>query len=243
MKILELKAVSKQFGGLVALDRVDLTLNEGEIFGLLGPNGAGKTTLFNCITGYYSTDQGSILFGGREITSKAAYTICRLGISRTFQLVKVFLEMTALENVMVSAFSWTNSVRLAREEADECLTFVGLKEFQNVPAANLTLVNKKGLDLACALASRPKLLMLDEVMAGLTPTEIQGAMELILKIQSKNITVFLIEHVMEAVMPLCSRIMVLDYGKKIAEDIPKNIVKNDEVIKAYLGAKYHAKTN
>jgi branched-chain amino acid transport system ATP-binding protein len=238
VELLEVKRVSKYFGGVTAINEVDLSLRSGEIFGLIGPNGAGKTTLFNCITGYHSTDRGSVYFEGNDITSKPPYTICRMGISRTFQLVKVFLNMTVLENVMVPSFSRVNSIGGARKEALEILGFLGLLDYEKVLAGNLTLVNKKMLDLASALALRPRLLMLDEVMSGLTPTEIQNFLGLIREIRSREITVFLVEHVMEAVMPLCDRILVLNSGIKIAEDTPDKIAQNEEVIKAYLGDKY-----
>jgi len=242
VSFLEVREVTKYFGGVAAVSEMDLSLREGEIFGLLGPNGAGKTTLFNCIAGYHRVDKGSIVFKGKDITSMPPYTVCRSGISRTFQLVKVFLNMTVLENVMVSSFFHNSSAKKARKIALDVLEFVGLSEHQYVPAANLTLVNKKLLDLASALALQPKLLMLDEVMSGLTPTEINKSVDLLLKIRSTGITIFLIEHVMEAVMPLCDRIVVLDQGKKIGEDIPENIVKNDRVITAYLGVNYNAKS-
>lgn len=243
MNLLEAKGVSKYFGGVAAVKDVNLMLQGGEIYGLIGPNGAGKTTLFNCIAGYYPLSEGSIIFNGQDISSKPAHTICRQGISRTFQLVKIFSDMTVQENVLVAALSKTNNIKRARAEALEVLKFVGLSDLQDMPASSLTLINRKFVDLASALASKPKLLMLDELIAGLTLTEVQEALKLIYRIQDLGITIVLIEHVMEVIMPICHRVMVLNYGVKIAEDKPEHIIKNEEVIKAYLGDKYHVKNN
>ena len=241
MNLLEVREVSKNFGGVAAVSDVSLCLEEGEIYGLIGPNGAGKTTLFNCITGRYHPNKGSIVFAGQDITRKPDHSIFRMGISRTFQLVKVFLDMTVLENVTVSALSKTNSVRKAAEVASEVLGFVGLSDCRDVKAANLTLVNKKLLDLSSALVSKPRLLMIDEVFAGLTPKEVEHAVELVHKIQARGITIVLIEHVMEVVMPLCNRVAVLDNGVKVAEGRPESITKDEAVINAYLGSRYRAK--
>jgi branched-chain amino acid transport system ATP-binding protein len=241
VNLLELNDVSKSFGGVCAISNVSFCLEEGGIYGLIGPNGAGKTTLFNCITGCYHPNKGSILFAGQDITRKPIHSIFRMGISRTFQLVKVFLEMTVLENVMVSAFCKTNSIKTAVEMTSEILEFVGLSDFRNVRASNLTLVNKKILDLSSALVSKPRLLMIDEVFAGLTPKEVEYAVELVHKIQKREITILLIEHVMEVVMPLCARVSVLDNGVKVAEGRPEAITKDEAVINAYLGSRYRAK--
>ena len=241
MNLLEVRNLTKKFGGVIAVNNVSFSLKKGEIYGLIGPNGAGKTTLFNCIAGHFPCTEGIIHFTSKDITKKPAHHIFRLGISRTFQLVKIFGEMSVLENVMVAALSHTNSTHTAKDEALKILDFIGLCGFVDTLGKNLTLVNRKFLDLASALASEPKLLMLDELFAGLTPTEVQQALQLIFKlVEERNITVVLIEHVMEVIMPVCHRVMVLDNGCKITEGEPKEIVNNPDVIKAYLGDKYHA---
>jgi len=240
MALLEVKELSKRFGGLVANDRIDLRVNEGEIVGLIGPNGAGKTTLFNCIAGFYPPSGGSVRFKGQEITGLAPNEICLLGIARTFQIVRVFKDLTVLDNVMVGAFNRTNSAVQSRQKALEVLDFCGLAPKKSMLAAGLTIADKKRLEFAKALATEPSLLMLDEAVAGLNQTETAEAVELVKKVRESGITVLLVEHVMEVVMPISNRVVVLDYGKKIAEDVPEKIIDNEEVIKAYLGEKYHA---
>jgi branched-chain amino acid transport system ATP-binding protein len=240
MSQLEVHDLTKTFGGLMANQSVDLSVNEGQIVGLIGPNGAGKTTLFNCIAGVYDPDQGRIVFDGQDITTWKPEQVCRAGVARTFQIVKSFGRMTVLDNVMVGAFLHHTRTQSAREEAMQVLERVGLAHRANVLAVNLTIADKKRLELARALATRPKLLMLDEAMAGLTPKETQEAVELIRSLNADGITVFLVEHVMEVVMPISEHIVVLSYGKKIAEGPPEEIANNQEVIKAYLGEKYRA---
>jgi branched-chain amino acid transport system ATP-binding protein len=238
--LLEVKDLTKRFGGLVANDRISFTVNEGEIVGLIGPNGAGKTTLFNCIAGFYRPTEGTVLFKGEDITGLPANEVCICGIARTFQIVRVFKAMTVLDNVMVGAFKRTNSLAKARKRALDVLNFCGLISKEDILTSGLTIVDKKRVEVAKALATEPSLLMLDEAMAGLTRTEIAEAIELVKKIQQSGITLILVEHVMEVVMPISTRVVVLEYGKKIAEGAPEKIINDEEVIKAYLGKKYHA---
>jgi len=237
--LLRLEEVSKRFGGLVANDRISLEVREGEILGLIGPNGAGKTTLFHCISGFYAPDGGRIFFREQEITGRPPEEITRLGIARTFQIVRIFKDLTVLDNTVVGALLRARSVREAREKSIQVLEFTGLKDKMDRPAAHLTIADKKRLELSRALATDPALLLLDEVMAGLNPQEVKEAVDLIRAIRARGVTVFVVEHVMEAIMTVCDRIVVLDYGRKIADDVPANIATNEEVIKAYLGERYH----
>ncbi len=241
MALLEVKGVTKRFGGLVANDRIDMAVGKGEIVGLIGPNGAGKTTLFNCIAGLYPVTEGSVIFSGRDVTGLAPEQRCLLGIGRTFQLVRVFKEMTVLENVMVAAFSRRGRLGAAKEKAGEILRFVGLSNKSDQTAGGLTVADKKRLEFAKALATEPSLLMLDEVLSGLNRSETAEAVELVKSVRDSGVSVLMVEHVMEAIMPVSDRVVVLDYGRKIAEDKPENVIHNQEVIAAYLGAKYHAK--
>ena len=240
MPLLEVQGLSKHFGGLVANDRIDLRVDKGEIVGLIGPNGAGKTTLFNCIAGFYPPTGGNVQFKGEDITGLPPNEICLRGIARTFQIVRVFKDMSVLDNVMVGAFSRTNSAAGAKQKALEVLDFCGLAAKKSQLAGGLTIADKKRLEFTKALATEPSLLMLDEAIAGLNQTETAEAVELVKKVRETGITVLLVEHVMEVVMPISSRVVVLDYGRKIAEDIPEKVIHNEEVIKAYLGDKYHA---
>lgn len=242
MSQLEVQGLTKSFGGLMANQYIDLTVGQGRIVGLIGPNGAGKTTLFNCIAGVYTPEKGRILFDGKDITSWRPEQVCKAGLARTFQIVKSFGRMTVLDNVMVGSFLHYGRTDDARKAAMQVLEKVGLAHRANLLAANLTIADKKRLELARALATQPKLLMLDEAMAGLTPKETQEAVELIRALNAEGITVFLVEHVMEVVMPISERIIVLSYGKKIAEGPPEEVARNQEVIKAYLGDKYHAQS-
>lgn len=240
MSLLEIKGLTKFFGGLAANQDVDISVDRGQIVGLIGPNGAGKTTLFNCVTGYYEPDGGRVVFDGQNITGWAPENVCKAGLARTFQIVKPFTTMSVVENMMAATFLHTNRTRVAREAALELLEFTGLAGKKNMMADNLTVADKRRLELARALATKPKMLMLDEVMAGLTPTETKEAVDLILQLHEQGITIFLVEHVMEVVMPISDRVTVLDYGQKIAEGDPEKISKNERVIKAYLGEKYRA---
>ncbi len=241
MALLEVNNLTKRFGGLVANDNVSLSVNEGEIVGLIGPNGAGKTTLFNCIAGVHNPEGGNIRFQGKDITNYAPDQACQAGIARTFQIVRVFKDMTVLDNVMVGAYLRTGSNAQVRKRAMEVLQFTGLYPKKDMPASALTISDKKRLELSRALATSPKLLMLDEAMAGLNPTECQQAVEIIRTINREGVTILMVEHVMEILMPISQRVVVLDYGKKIDEDVPEKVSKNPEVIKAYLGDKYVAR--
>lgn len=241
MALLEVDKLTKRFGGLVANDGVTLSVNEGEIVGLIGPNGAGKTTLFNCIAGFYRPEGGTIRLQHKEITGRTPEQVCQEGIARTFQIVRVFKGMSVLDNVMVGAYLRPGGDAAVRGRALEVLQFAGLYPKKDMLAASLTIADKKRLELARALATRPKLLMLDEAMAGLNPTECQEAVGIIRTINREGVTVLMVEHVMEIIMPISQRIVVLDYGKKIDEDVPERVAMNPEVIKAYLGDKYVAR--
>ena len=238
MPLLEGKEVTKYFGGLAAVHDVDFHINQGEIVGLIGPNGAGKTTLFNLISGAYTLSSGGTRFKGENITGLKPNQICKRGIARTFQLIKLFGNMTVLENVLLgSLFGMSTNINEpdARRESLELLEFVGLSVVETTPAKELTLVNQKRLEVARGLATRPELLLLDELMAGLNPAEVGHAMKLITRIRDRGITIFMIEHVMKAIMNICDRIIVLDHGAKIAEGAPQEITTNRKVIEVYLG--------
>jgi branched-chain amino acid transport system ATP-binding protein len=239
MGIIEVKEVNKYFGGLKALQNISFTLGEGEILGLIGPNGAGKTTLFNIIAGTFPPTSGSVQFNGEEITFQEPREICHKGISRTYQLVRPFSSLTVYENVLVGLyFGKTEKADSASMEKGACelLQLTGLLQKANTPAKNLTLVGRKQLEIARALATHPKVLLLDEAVSGLNPTETETMMDLIRKIQSRGITVFMIEHIMKAVMGLSNRILVLNFGELIAQGTPEQVSMNKDVIEAYLGA-------
>src|SRR5262244_2760904 len=223
--LLRLESSTKRFGGLLANREVSLAIGAGEIVGLIGPNGAGKTTLFNCITGYMHPDGGRIVFDGNEITPMRPERICRLGVARTWQVVRAFGRMTALDNVVCGALQRTNRIAEARARARELLDFSELRGRDDMPAATLTLADKKRLEIARALATRPKLLLLDEAMSGLTPMETAAAVRLVRRIHAElKMTICVVEHVMEVVMPLSHRVVVLDYGVKIADGAPQVVV-------------------
>ncbi len=238
MPILEGESVTKNFGGLAAVSGVDFSVDQGKVVGLIGPNGAGKTTLFNLISGALVPKEGTIRFNGQNITGLKPHRICRMGLARTFQSVKVFPNMPALENVLLgSLFGTSNGMSAAdtAREATESLEFVGLSAVRATPAKDLTLANQKRLEVARALATKPELLLLDELMAGLNPTETVEAMELVTRIRDRGITVFMIEHVMRAIMSICDRIIVLHHGKKLAEGTPQEIATSKTVVEVYLG--------
>jgi branched-chain amino acid transport system ATP-binding protein len=240
--ILEARGITKRFGGLLALDAVDLTIYQGEILGVLGPNGAGKTTFVNCITGLDKPTAGTVVFKGQDITRLPAHAIGRLGMARTFQVVKPFKQLTVRDNVAVGAMFGAGgrgrSAAEARDYAEQVLARVGLQDRSNQRAAELTIPDLKRLELAKALAMDPELLFLDEAMAGLTSVEVERAMELIQSINQSGVTIFVIEHVMKAIMGISHRLVALHFGKKIAEGSPQAIVESPEVIEAYLGERF-----
>jgi branched-chain amino acid transport system ATP-binding protein len=235
--ILQVTGVTKRFGGLQALGRVTFDLPEGQILGLIGPNGAGKTTLFNVINGVYAPDEGRVLFQGDDITGKKPYDLARRGLARTHQIVRPLNDLTVLENVMVGACFGREGKGLAEaaSTAEEVLAFVGLAGRSDQLAGSLNVAQKKRLEMARALASRPHLLLLDEVLAGLNPAEIGTMVETIREIRDQGVTIIMIEHVMRALMNVSDRILVLDYGQQIAEGTPDEIANNEKVIQAYLG--------
>jgi branched-chain amino acid transport system ATP-binding protein len=237
--LLRLESSTKSFGGLLANREVSLTIDAGEIVGLIGPNGAGKTTLFNCITGYMHPDAGRIVFDGHDITRMRPERICHAGVARTWQVVRAFGRMTALENVVCGALQRTNRIAEARARARELLEFTELHGRGDMAAATLTLADKKRLEIARALATRPTLLLLDEAMSGLTPIEAAAAVKLVRRIHEEmGVTICVVEHVMEVVMPLSHRVVVLDYGVKIADGAPDAVVRDEQVIRAYLGERH-----
>jgi branched-chain amino acid transport system ATP-binding protein len=244
MTFLEVKNLSKSFGGLQVLSKIDFDLDPREILGLIGPNGSGKTTLFNLITGFLKPNAGRILFKGKEITKLANHRVCQAGISRTFQLVKPFAHMTALQNVMVGRMYGrkpAQNLREARKEAEEILESTGLGAKKFKVAQSLTLSDRKRLELAKALATKPELLLVDEMMAGLNLAETEEAITMIKNIRDSGITMMVVEHVMSAVLEISDRIMVLNAGEKIAEGAPDQIMENKQVIEAYLGKESYAR--
>jgi branched-chain amino acid transport system ATP-binding protein len=238
--LLDVRGVSKYFGGLQANEDISFVVKRGEIVSIIGPNGAGKSTLFSCVTGFHRVDKGRVLFKGQDITNRKPHTIARLGIVRTFQIVQVISDMTVLENVMTGGFLRRTRVDDVRRKAEEILAFTGLMEKRSYNALELTISDKKRLEVSMALAMDPELLMLDESMAGLTPVELRQIIELIRKVRASSVTVVVVEHVMEAVMELSDRVIVLNSGRKIIEGTPKEVVASPEVKRAYLGERYSA---
>jgi len=237
MIILQAIGVTKRFGGLQALSKVTFDLPEGQILGLIGPNGAGKTTLFNCLNSVYHPEEGKVMFLGKDITQRKSYEVSRMGMARTHQIVRPLNELSVRENVMVGACFGSHSENLnqAAKTAEEILDFVGLATRIDQLAGNLNVAQKKRLEMARALAARPRLLLLDEVLAGLNPSEIVTMVETIRKIRAQGVSIIMIEHVMHAIMNVSDRLIVLDYGQQIAEGTPDEVVNNEKVIEAYLG--------
>ncbi len=235
MALIDVKNVSMFFGGLAALTDVSFELRKGEILGLIGPNGAGKTTMFNCINGFYKPSRGEVLFNGTRISGLKPHKICRLGLARTFQVVKPLQRMSTLDNVIASAFLRTNSRTEARRRALDMLRFTGLYDDRDILSKGLPLGKRKRLEIARALATEPEVLLLDESFAGLNPTELDVSLGLIRQIQARGITILIIEHHMKVIMSISDRIVVLSYGEKIAEGSPHEIGSHPLVIQAYLG--------
>ncbi len=235
MSLLEIRGVSKIFGGLAALTDVSYSVNKGEILGLIGPNGAGKTTMFNVVNGFYLPSRGEVLFKGEKISYLQPYQICKLGIGRTFQVVRPLRRMTVLDNVIASAFLRAKNKKEAEEMALDTLRFTGLYEDRNFLSKGLPLGKRKKLEITRALATKPEMLLLDESFAGLNPSEQNELIDIIRKVKAKGITIMIIEHHMKVIMSLSDQIVVLNYGEKIAEGTPKEIGSNPLVIEAYLG--------
>jgi len=238
-EVLVIKGLSKRFGGLRAVQDVSFTVKENETVALIGPNGAGKTTSFHLMTGFHRADSGSVQAFGQEIVGLKPHDICALGLARTFQVAKPFGAMTVLANVMTGAFLRDRHVAAAREKAREAIDFVGLSAREQTAAKDLTTIDQRRLEMARALATQPRILLLDEVMAGLNPSEIDQAVALVGKLSARGLTIVIVEHVMRAIMAVARHIVVLDHGQKIAEGAPKEIVENPEVIRAYLGSYVH----
>jgi len=233
--MLEVRHLTKRFGGLAAVNDVSLTLNKGEILGLIGPNGAGKTTFFNCVAGAMQPSEGQVFLEGRELTGKKAHDVCRAGIGRTYQIVKPFGKLSVRDNVVVGALNQTRHVAEARRIADEALELTGLADQRDVLAASMPLPRRKRLEIARALATGPKILLLDEVMAGLNPSEVELAIELIKKLRSSGIAILIIEHLMRVITSVSDRIVVMHHGEKLAEGAPSAVMNDRKVVEAYLG--------
>lgn len=235
MNLFETSHLTKAFGGLIAVNDLTFHVEKGQIFGLIGPNGSGKTTVFNLINGYYPITSGTIHFEGQELNGLPTWKICKVGIGRTFQIVKPLRRMTVLENVMASAFNLTTKQEVARDKAIEVLEFCELVKKQDYPAKGLTIGDRKRLEIARALATGPKLLLLDETMAGLTPQEQAEGVKLIRKIRDSGVTIIIVEHIMHVIMNLCDLILCINYGQEIAQGTPAEVANNRAVIEAYLG--------
>ena len=238
MNILEINNLVKDFGGLRAVDTLSLSIKEGEILGMIGPNGAGKSTAFNCIAGVYAPTKGDVYFTGKKINGVKPWNLCKNGLARTFQIVKPFRSKSVLYNVMVGSFVTTDKTAVAEEKALNVLKILSFENKKDERAGNLTIAELKRLEIARALATEPKLLLFDEVMAGLRPAEVDEMVQIIKKLRDQGITIFVIEHIMRAIMALSDRIVVIHFGKKIAEGPPQEVASDENVIKAYLGDEY-----
>jgi branched-chain amino acid transport system ATP-binding protein len=239
MGLLEISNLQKSFGGLAAVNSLNLTIEEGDVVGLIGPNGAGKTTVFNLISGHLQPDAGQVHFRGENIVGLKANRICKRGMGRTFQIVQPFTKLTVMQNVIVGALNRTNRLDVAREKSLEALRFLGLFQKKDQQVSGLPIADRKRLEIARALTTEPRLLLLDEVVAGLNPTEVEEMITVLRKINQQGVTLFMIEHVMKAIASLAGRIVVINFGTKIAEGLPAEVFRNADVIKAYLGEEYH----
>jgi branched-chain amino acid transport system ATP-binding protein len=235
MNLLEIDGVTKAFGGLLAVNKMNLAIEEGKIHGLIGPNGAGKTTLFNIISGFYKPESGAIFFAGENVTYLSSDQLCHRGLVRTFQIPKMFPEMSVIDNVLIGALSRTKRVELARSEAEEIINFLGMGQKKDTLAGSLRVHELKRLEIAKALATKPKLFLLDETMAGLNAVEQNQMIDLLKRVHDSGVTLFVVEHVMQIVANLCEHIVVMNYGEKIAEGRPQDVLKNEKVVKVYLG--------
>jgi branched-chain amino acid transport system ATP-binding protein len=238
MALLEVRNLTMKFGSLVANDDVSFDVEQGKIVGLIGPNGAGKTTLFNCVAGMYKPASGRVMFDGQDITGFPSWKIARVGIARTFQVVRPLKEMTIFENILVGAYMRHASPEAAHKVAERCMELCYLSDLRDKISGGMTIGNKKRLEVARALATGPKLLLLDEAVAGLTSTEVKEMVEVILRLRDEGVTILMVEHIMEAIMPIADKIVVLNSGEKICEDHPSAVVNDPVVISAYFGEKF-----
>lgn len=235
MALLEVQGITKRFGGLVAVNSLSMNLDAGHIAAVIGPNGAGKTTAFNVIAGFYKPNEGKVIYDGKDITNLRPDQVCKLGLARTFQVVRPFRGISVLDNVMIGAYNRTNSDKVARDRANDVLKFMEMDKLANQMASGLPIAGRKRLEIARALATEPKLILLDETMAGLRPIETDEIIEVVRSISKQGIAILLVEHVMKVVMSLAENIVVIHHGVKIAEGVPTEIVQNNLVIEAYLG--------